>query len=241
MTVQQPLISVIIPSWNHGDNLLACLMSLEGQTHRSFEVIVVDDGSTDGSAERVRQFRASYLLRLVELETNMGAAVARNRGFRYANGEYVIFLDADANPRPHMLERMFSELQKHQEADFVYSAFRFGWKLFKGRPWSAEELRKRPYIHTSSLMRKRAFPGFDETLKKFQDWDLWLTMAERGSRGIWIPEELFSLSVRRGGMSKWLPSIVHKLPWHHFGFMPRELRNYRKWEKVVKEKHEIAA
>lgn len=235
----QPLVSVIIPSWNHGAELMECLASLEAQTYRPFEVIVVDDGSKDDTARRIAQFRSSYPLHFVQLVENKGAAAARNLGAKRSQGELLLFLDADAQLRPHTISRMAEELQKHPEIDFVYSSFRFGWKLFKGRPFDVKFLRKIPYIHTTSLLRREKFPGFDESLKKFQDWDLWLTVSEQGSKGLWIPEELFAIKVRREGMSRWLPAFFHKLPWQLIGWMPRELRNYRRWEKVVKEKHGI--
>lgn len=235
----QPLVSVIIPTWNHGEELMACLASLEAQTYRPFEVIVVDDASTDDTAERIEQFRSSFPFRFIQLDMNKGAAVARNLGAKRCEGELLLFVDADAEIRPHMIARMVEELEKHPEIDFVYSSFRFGWKFFKSRPFDVKFLRKMPYIHTTSVIRRSAFPGFDESLQKFQDWDLWLTVSERGSRGLWIPEELFSIKIRREGMSRWLPAFVHKLPWQLIGWMPRELRNYRKWEKIVKEKHAI--
>ncbi len=236
----QPLVSVVIPSWDHGAELMECLASLEAQTYRPYEAVVVDDGSTDDTAERIAQFRSSCPFQFIQLAENKGAAAARNLGAKRSKGSLLLFLDADAVLRPHAIARMVEELRKHPEADFTYSSFRFGWKLFKSRPFDVKVLRKVPYIHTTSLLRREAFPGFDETLKKFQDWDLWLSVSEKGSTGIWIPEELFSIKVRRQGMSRWLPSFFHKLPWQLIGWMPRELRNYRKWEKVVKEKHRIA-
>ncbi len=235
----RPLVSVVIPSWNHRDELIECLATLDVQTYRPFEVIVVDDGSTDGTAERMSHVRASYPFRFIQLTENKGASAARNLGAKRSEGELLLFVDADAELRPHAIERMVTELMAHPNADFVYSSFRFGWKLFKSLPFDVKVLRDIPYIHTTSLMRRTVFPGFDESLKKFQDWDLWLTVTERGSKGVRIPEELFSIKLRREGMSHWLPSFAHKLPWKWIGWMPRELRNYRKWEKVVKTKHRI--
>jgi glycosyltransferase involved in cell wall biosynthesis len=235
----RPLVSVVIPSWNHREELVECLSSLEAQTYRPFEVIVVDDGSTDGTAARVARVRVSYPFRFIQLMENKGAAAARNLGAKRSEGAFLLFLDADVELRPHAIERMVNELITHPDMDFVYSSFRFGWKLFRSLPFDVKVLRDIPYIHTTSLMRRSAFPGFDESLKKFQDWDLWLTVTERGGRGMEVPEELFRIKVRREGMSHWLPAFFHKLPWKLVGWMPSELRKYRKWEKVVKEKHGI--
>jgi len=96
-----------------------------------------------------------------------------------------------------------------------------------------------PYITTTSLIRAKDFPGFDESLKKFQDWDLWLTMLEQGKIGVWIPEVLFSAKPRKAGISTWLPSFIHKIPWPIFGWMPREVENYQKAKRVIEEKHNL--
>lgn len=234
-----PLVSVIIPTWNHLPELLECLKSLARQTYTTFEVIVVDDGSTDGTAERMQGYMAPFPLRVHLMPHNRGAAAARNEGAKLAKGEGLLFLDADAVLVPHAIQQMVQVLLDHPEAAFAYSSFRFGWKQFRSRAFDVAELRKRPYIHTTSLMRKAAFPQFDESLKKFQDWDLWLTIAERGGMGIWIPEELFRIKVRREGMSRWFPSFFHVLPWQWIGWMPQEIERYRHWMKIIKQKHHI--
>jgi len=88
------------------------------------------------------------------------------------------------------------------------------------------------YIHTTSLIRKKHFPGFDKKLKRFQDWDLWLTMLDRGYKGKFIPEILFQ--VKPGGtMSKWLPKGVYKLP-----FL-KQVQKYKEAEKIIKAKHKL--
>jgi glycosyltransferase involved in cell wall biosynthesis len=233
-----PLISIIIPSWNHGAELVRCLASLETQTYRPFEVIVVDDASTDETQKKISGVHANYPLRMIRLEQNVGAPAARNRGAAEAKGAYLLFLDADIELRPHALRVMAAELER-SHADFAYPSFRFGWKLFKGYPFTVDRLRRMPYIHTSALMRREVFPGFDETLKKFQDWDLWLTITEKGGKGVWVPEMLFTVKTRKEGMSQWLPSLFHIVPWHWVGWMPKELKKYRHWEHVVKQKHHI--
>ena len=234
-----PLVSVIVPTWNHGKELIHCLSSLEKQTYRPFEVIVVDDGSTDQTDVLLKGERYSFPFQYIQLDHNKGASYARNLGARRAKGSLLLFVDADATLRPHAIKRMVTELLKHRDATFVYSSFRFGWKRFRSRVFDPQILRKMPFIHTTALLRKEAFPGFDESLQKFQDWDLWLTIADRGGIGLWIPEELFVITVRSEGMSKWLPSFFHKIPWNWLGWMPGEMKKYRYWEDIVKKKHGI--
>ena len=236
--MSRPLISIVIPAWNHGAELVRCLASLEVQTYSPFEVIVVDDASTDGTREKLKAVHPKYPLRVIRLEKNSGAPTARNRGAEESKGSYLLFLDADIELRPHALDSMIQALDR-SGVQFAYPSFRFGWKLFKGFAFDAELLKKMPYIHTSALMKREVFPGFDESLKKFQDWDLWLTIVEKGGKGIWIPEVLFTVKTRKQGMSQWLPSLFHAVPWHWVGWMPQELKKYRHWESIVKKKHKI--
>lgn len=236
----QPLVSIVIPVWNHARELARSLESLKRQSYPSLEGIIVDDGSTDNPRAVVEAAQTPFPVHFTRFEANRGAAAARNEGAKTASGTYLLFVDADAVLVPHAIQLMVETLRAHPDASFVYSSFRFGWKRFPSRPFDAEALRRGPYIHTTSLLRRNAFSGFDESLKKLQDWDLWLTIVERGGVGVWIPEELFRLSVGRKGMSRWLPSFFHRLPWEWVGWMPTELKNYRHWERVVKEKYGIA-
>jgi glycosyltransferase involved in cell wall biosynthesis len=232
-----PTISVIIPCFNHAAEALACLASLEKQTFTDFEVILVDDGSTDGLTTKLEGKIWPFPFRFRRLEKNQGAPVARNLGFKESVGDEVIFLDADADLVPTALEKMHAALAAHPDAAFAYPSFKFGSKLFKGRPFDVEFLKRKNYIHTSALMRRSAFPGFDESLKKFQDWDLWLTIAEKGGKGVWIDEVLFTLKPRENGMSRWVPKVLFWIPWDVFGYLPAEVKKYRDAEEIVMVKH----
>lgn len=233
-----PLVSIVIPVWNQADQVFRCLKSLEQQTYQPREVIMVDDGSTDGLASRITQY-ASHIrvpIQFHRFEQNKGAPAARNEGARHAKGEYIIFLDADIVMEPTFLEKMVQVLETHPEAAFVYSAHYFGWKMFPCYPFDVERLKKMNYIHTSSLMRRSIFPEFDESLKRFQDWDLWLTLAKQGMKGIWIPEPLFR--IRTGGsMSRWMPKVFYKIKWPILGYTPRQMIRYHDAKEIIKKKH----
>ncbi len=225
--MNRPSISVIIPVFNHAEALKACLRSLEKQTLQDFEIIIVDDGSD-----------TPVMNTAITFEKNRGAPAARNAGFAEAKGEYVIFLDADAELVSHAFEKLKKALETHPEADFAYSAFKFGFKKFGSFPFDPELLKRTSYIHTSALIRRDAFPGFDEALKKFQDWDLFLTMAEQGKRGFLVKDVLFSLKAK-GTMSQWLPSLTHFVPWPIFGWMPKSVAKYQAAEKIIRDKHHL--
>ncbi len=233
-----PLISVIIPSYQHASTLVACLESVLSQTYAPIEIVLVDDGSNDVTAEVVKPYlnRINYIY-----QQNRGGNRARNVGYKASKGEYVIFTDADVVMESTMLQTMFDQLATNSAVSFSYSAFRFGWKHFSSYPFNAERLRQMNYIHTTSLMRRHAFPGFDETLKRFQDWDVWLTIVERGGSGIFICEELFKITDdrKRKGISEWRPSILYKIPWRLIGWKPPSIKRYEEAKKIITDKHQL--
>ena len=232
-------IAVVIPCYNHADVLRRTLENLRAQTIKPTEVIVVDDGSTDTPGSVVTGFTDRLPIRDVRLDVNRGAPYARNVGAQMTTAPLILFLDADIGLKPTALETFSDTLREHPESAYAYSNFFWGTKRFRGRPFDVEALKQRNFIHTTSLMRREAFPGFDETLKKFQDWDLWLTMAERGATGVWIDRELFRVEPRRQGISRWMPRIAYWIPWQKLGFVPKDIANYREAEEIVRKKHGI--
>lgn len=233
-----PKISVIIPAYQSAGTISATLTSLFSQTRQPDEVVIVDDGSTDNLLLAIQPWstKVQYIH-----QAQQGAPVARNAGFAASNGEYVLFLDADITMKSSMLEKMEAALVDHPQADYAYSDHRFGWKAFHVWPYSYDRLQQMNYIHTSSLLRRSSFPGFDPSLKKFQDWDLWLTIAERGGQGIWIPEMLYSIQPRKKGLglSSWMPKFVYRLPFIGQGKGNAQVAAYRSAEAIIREKHHL--
>ncbi len=224
------LISIIIPAYNHADKIKNAVKSVLTQTFKDFEIVVVDDGSEDDIAGELAGF--SDNLRFLRIP-HSGAPVARNIGAEKSGGKYLFFMDADAELQPEALEKFYEALEKDKEAAFAYSSFYFGWKKFGNLKWDAQRLQKMNFIHTTSMIRREKFPRFDETLKRFQDWDLWLKITERGGRGIWIPEVLFKLAPRKRGMSRWLPSFAYRLPWL------KAVKEYNQAADIIRKKHKL--
>ena len=225
------MISVIIPVYNNTDLLIKTLKSLEEQTHKGFEVIVVDDGSQPTIKI---DYKGNLNIKFFKIEHG-GAPVARNFGFSKSQGELVLFCDADLKLRPDCLAKMKSALDKNSNCSFAYSDFKYGWKTFKFWEFNLEKLKHNNYINTCSLLRREVFPGFDETLVKFQDWDLWLTICLKGGQGIYIPEILFKAYTDKGTISHWLPKIVYKISFLKL----KQIDKYNKWQKVIKVKHKL--
>lgn len=223
-------VSVIIPTFNHASELLDLLKCLDMQILKPDEIIVVDDGSNDNTSEII----APYLDRIIYIkQENRGAPSARNKGYEASSGNFLLFLDADLGLRPDMISKMHAVLSKHPEIAFVYSSFKFGFKKFPGFDFSLERLKKMPYIPTSSMIRREWFFGFDESLKRFQDWDLFLGVGLKGGVGKMIPEYLFSVRTRKAGISKWFPGFFLRMP-----FLKR-VKEYEKAKKIMLSRHNL--
>jgi glycosyltransferase involved in cell wall biosynthesis len=204
---------------------------------------VVNDGSLDNFKEEMGKvsllpWAAELPIGIVE-QPNKGANAARNAGFRLAKGEYVIFWDADTIAVPEMLSKMQEALENNKDASYVYSRFKFGWKIMRSQEFDGDDLKENNFIDTTSLIKRSALESgspFDETLKKFQDWDLWLSLLEKGKTGVFISEVLYKKEVKgRKGYSSWLPSIVYKLP-----FKNKTVRDYELAKAIIQRKHGLA-
>jgi len=234
------MISIIIPVYNQAKKLLSTLASINRQTFTDFEVIIVNDGSTDG----VEQLFATNQKKVLNInsylflnQNNQGAPAARNKGFQASQGDYLFFCDADAILHPQALENMLKYLEDNPNVSYVYPSFKWGNKLFKVGHFNSDKLRQAPCIHTMALIRRSDFPvnGWDESIKKFQDWDLWLTMLEEGKIGIWLPQVLFKVSPG-GSISNWLPSAAYK-------FLPflKRVKKYKAAFKIIQKKHGLVS
>jgi teichuronic acid biosynthesis glycosyltransferase TuaG len=202
---EQTLISVIMPSYNHGSFIGDAVASVLSQTHRNLELIVVDNFSTDSTADVLSRFDDPRLQ--VHRFDNRGViAAGRNHGLAHARGEWVAFLDSDDSWLPHKLERQAAHVTVPGvsciASDFVpigdiafckkHIHFAPGQQF---RDYSFEEVAMANPVMTSSAMVQRSVlqdaGGFDESrdLCFIEDWDLWLRMAKTGAIRV-LNEEL---------------------------------------------------
>ncbi len=232
------MISVIIPIFNQANKLKKTLESLKNQSISDFEVILVNDGSSDNPEQVFIEFSKIANINsglLYFSQENKGAPSARNFGFSQSKGDFIIFCDADAILNPDALEKLLDSLKFNPEASFSYSAFKWGRKTFKPGQFSFDKLKKEPYIHTMSLIRREVFINFkwDESIKKFQDWDLYLSMAKADHFGVYIDEILFTI-IPGGHISYWLPAFAYKyLPWL------KAVKKYNKAKEIILKKHDL--
>lgn len=235
------LISVVIPVFNHAHTLEKCLISIAQQSCvKDLELVVVNDGSTDSFQETLKDILNKYpgimaLKPIVINQPNLGAPAARNRGFKEIHGEYVIFVDADTVCCPNMIETMKMVLEKNKQASYTYSQFRFGWKKMKSHVFDTDLLKRTNYIDVTSLIRTKDFIPFDESIKRFQDWDLWISMLEQRKIGVFIPQILYKKIVHgRKGISSWLPSWFYKIPWKI-----KKVIEYEQAKEIISTKHDL--
>jgi GT2 family glycosyltransferase len=118
-----PTVTVVVVNWNRRDLLRACLGSLARQTHASFEVVVVDNGSDDGSADLVRELVSTYPvpLRLIANSTNRGFCAANNQGFAASRSELVALLNNDAEAEPGWLQNLESVIRLYDDVGMAAS------------------------------------------------------------------------------------------------------------------------
>src|SRR5690349_18314790 len=114
-------LSIVIVSWNSAAYLPQCLASLRAQTFKNFEVIIVDNGSIDGSIDKLELRWPDLNLKITHLKENLGFAVANNIGARLASGRWLALLNTDAFPEPDWLERLLAAAESNPEYSFFTS------------------------------------------------------------------------------------------------------------------------
>lgn len=191
---KQPKVSVIMSTFNRSEHFLPrAIKSVLSQSLADFELLVVDDCSTDGTEGVVRAFNDPRVVYL-KLEKNSGSDTKpKNTGIMASKGEYLAFLDDDCEFLPYHLEKLAEKLDKNTNLDMVYCDM---WLYDETRPdwegkqgitfdFDAQFLLNRNYIDTSEVMIRRdlafAVGGFDETLPKFIDWNMWVRIMKWGA------------------------------------------------------------
>lgn len=183
-----PLVTVVVPVYNGEQFVRAAIESVLAQDHPTFEVIVVDDGSEDASAEIAGSFAEVHLIR----QANAGPAAARNAGIERAKGEFVAFHDADDVLPPNKLSLQVAYLLAHTEVDCALG--RQEW--IDPPPWLTEdsvygELGGIPL--PSAMVRAdvlRELGGFDESYRTGEDVDLLVRLRELGRKYVVLPDVL---------------------------------------------------
>jgi len=207
-----PTVSVVIPTYNSAEYLAEAIESVLRQTFVDFEVVVVDDGSRDGTKDIVRRYpsRVRYLF-----QENKGVASARNWGIKESRGRYVSFLDADDVWLERKLERQMEELARHPGCGVCHTAIKIVGngvqQVGAGRPArggsTLEDLLLRGNVvgTPSTVICERTVlfdvAGFDLDLSQCADWDLWIRLT-RVTEFLFVDEPLVIYRQHKANMSR---------------------------------------
>ena len=190
-----PKITVILPVHDRADVLPRAIGSVLGQELRDFELIVIDDGSTDGSAEVAQSF-GDERIRLIRLDGNRGGNVARNEGIRAATAPLIAFLDSDDRYLANKLAWTVAEFERRPKLELLVDSF---IKVQPPGSRKAEVVRRNPVLDDREQFRRALFTRqlwkatpaitvkrqiaieaglFDETLRRLQDFDFLIRVSE---------------------------------------------------------------
>lgn len=175
-----PLVSVVIPTHNRSSRLVRAVDSVLRQTYSRLEIIVVDDCSSDNTAEAIARLDDSRI-RYVRHDHNLGGAAARNTGIRLAQGEFIAFLDDDDEWEPTKTEEQLTLLRHYPAVVCTTDGIGKDLERFaRKKVVELKDLKRGPFGGTGVLMAhasviKELF--FDETLSRGQDWDLFIRIA----------------------------------------------------------------
>jgi len=200
--MRKPTVSVVIATYNYGRFLKEAIDSVLAQTYRDYEIIVVDDGSTDNTRQVIEPYLALGNLSYFRMEENIGQPRAKNRGIRKSRGKFIAFLDADDVWLPRKLEKQMPLFERSREVGVVYCDHicfcghqelpEIGHPPY-ARGWVTRNLMFDNIVpFSSSVVRKECFEQdgmFDESIPLAIDYDLWLRFSLNWAFD-YVPEKL---------------------------------------------------
>ncbi|MFI4869036.1 MAG: glycosyltransferase [Steroidobacterales bacterium] len=218
---RSPAFSVVIPTHNRAGIVGRALRSVAAQTFDDYEVIVVDDGSVDGTRAFLETVR-SPRCRIIRNDYSLGVSAARNRGVAAANGQWIAFLDDDDEMRPEALAMLHARLTSSPQLDFLWggrvvhevdAAGRYvarrkdNWNSVSSTVSGSAFLKLVLQIATSSAFTIRrtvfqAVGGFDERLRVSEDRDLFIALAQHGYVGAAIAPHLVDVNESSSSLSR---------------------------------------
>jgi glycosyltransferase involved in cell wall biosynthesis len=202
-----PTVSVVITCYDLGRYLDEAVNSVLAQTFQDFEILIVDDGSTDAATRALLAAYRRPRTRVIR-SANQGLPAARNLGLKQSTGEFICSLDADDVLEPTCLEKSVEVLRQRPDVAFVSHWLRaFGADEWEWRPERCDfpALLDVNTVNGAALVRRTALEavgGFDEAMRDgCEDWELWIRLTEAGHRGLILPEFLFRYRRREDSMS----------------------------------------
>ncbi len=210
----KPTVAVIMPAYNSAHYISEAIKSVIGQTMPDFELVVVDDGSTDHTADVVRRYLGDRRVRLLSQE-NAGPSIARNRGIAATNSRFISLIDSDDKYEPEYLAKMTGALEANPEmAFYCCDAMLFGdtetvglrvYGEKRGYPLTLKTVLSRDFqVHGSTTIRRKwveKIGGYNPERRSAEDLDLWVRMLCEGARGDYLNKPLIWYRRREGSLS----------------------------------------
>lgn len=214
LSPQNPSISVVIPAYNTGQYIGRTLESLAKQTFNNFEIIIIDDRSTDDTVAVVKKHQVNDpRIILIKNNQNLGPCISRNRGMEIARGKYVAILDSDDLSEPSRLAIQFKYLEENPEVTLAGSQ---GIRIDENdRPIGDINLSTDPsiikyrlitennLIHSSVLFHKdeiMSIGGYDKKYQGIEDFDLYSRLLKKNFIILNLPQRLVSYRQRKGSL-----------------------------------------
>lgn len=208
--MEKPLVSVIIPTFNSEKYISDTIISVQKQTYQNWEMLLVDDGSTDETQTIITTFLTDKRIQFYPLEKNSGTGVARNFGVSKAAGKYISFLDADDLWKPKKLEKQINFMQK-QNLPFTFSFYDCIDEQGNSLNKRVEAPRNLSYLQLFFCNYVGNLTGIYDveyfakigisSIRKRQDWMHWLTILKKIKTAKPVPESLALYRVRDNSLS----------------------------------------
>jgi Glycosyl transferase family 2 len=187
--MSDPVVSVVIACFNYAHTLPDAVSSVLGQTLSDFELTIVDDGSTDDSLAVARGLALDPRVSVVAQENSGQPAIPRNRAISAARGRFVVSLDADDKLAPDALAIGAATLDTDDRAGLAYPQqqdFGLSDQLHPHLDWSLDRIKRFNHLPSATMFRRAAWEaagGYNLNVRGYEDWDLWLGIAEAGFVG----------------------------------------------------------
>lgn len=202
-------VSVIITCYNYGEYLDEALDSVLNSLYDNFEIILVDDGSTDAyTIEKIKEIENKNInnLKIIRQE-NSGVSISRNNGFKSSTGDYIVFLDADDKIDKKYIPKCVDILDSKENIDFVYTNSIFFNENKKKKIFNLKynfySLLFRNYIPITSMIRREAFLSIGGYKKcSYEDWELYINLGKNNFNGYNLKEYLFFYRVHNNSKQK---------------------------------------
>ncbi len=252
----EPLVSIIIPSYNHANFIGKAIQSVLDQTYKNYEIILIDNHSNDGTHEIVGRFENKANIRILHINNNGIIAASRNMGISAAQGEWIAFLDSDDSWMPEKLEKTMQVANKGEEGGYdvichnevkVYEDSINQQPLIHGpyeKDFYQALLMKGNRLSTSATVVRRDFLlkyklQFNES-KNFvtaEDYALWLDLARFKARFFFIDESLGVYYIHKenssGSLLRHFTSIESLLHYHVHEVQEFSSKKNKTWSKIL--------